>query len=1253
MESLINNVRKIKMFKGNAKIRAGINASLVSIALTSLSYATGLQPIPDISNTPLELTPTVSANVMILLDDTGSMDFEVITADALSSGLFFGPDSDGSNFGSTDPLLQIKHRAGCELTAAAFGGYAYGMSASTNQYQNNCYVADAKSWRFRCSSFNKLYYDPNIEYKPWRGFNNADSEFINAPPTAAPLDPYLANSPTVNLESPAASTGIDAFRVYTCERDSDSGQEFINTSGTELDENGNPIGSELDGIPITDMQNFANWFSYHRSRHLRVKAILGEYIFNENNARIGLVKINSDVASNREAEELNVNAVESVKRGLLIELYSSTPEKTPSIVGEESPIADRYQQTRNYLACENSSVFPGNPDCPVESVPLAARRCQANHIILASDGFYDRITGVGNNDIDGPRDFDGLPFEDNISNTFADIAISFYEDDLHPDIPDGVFPELAEINISGLDTDDRLHQHIKTHIVTLQAALKPSVVVMPTLDFENNQTTSPWVNNPRTSDLGLLQDLVHAAVNARGKYIDAEANVVSASAADLSQAITTSLGSTTPVAINTQATSSNLILYRTFYDSFSNSGDLVAQELTVNTINGTLNVSDGSSPTFLWSAAKQLDELVEDDGANHSLRTIFTFSNSASGGIDFEFNELDPTQQAALNNPEPARAVPLPIGGERLKYLRGLTEREGTSFIDGQFRIRPETDSTGGSIIHNAKLGTIANAAPVFVGQPQAVGRFGGAWPSAEGETYFDFQSDQVGRDASVLVVANDGMFHVFNAQNGNERFAYVPSLVFENLSELTKPEYKHQFFVDSTPSVEDAYIRADGSSGQSWNTIVVGGLGAGGRGYYALNITAAGPEDDPANQVLWEFGPEDDPDAINNGSISDLGFSFGRPLIAMSNATDGGNKKWVAVFGNGYNSTSEDGDAVIYMLFIDEGIDGIWSSTDLVKINTGAEGDETPNGIADVRAIDTNGDGTIDRLYAGDLRGNLHVVNVSSPDPNDWNLVSNRYVLYEATGLNQNNEQPITTRPIVVENESEEGFIVVFTTGSYFTESDAVDEEIQSIYGVFDDKAFIQPTGSGPKVSFSQLVEQELISGVFVDNNAGINIEVRTISDNPIEPEDPSEPPPRGWYIDFNVRNSNGVLEFPGEKAVRALQLRNDVLFVNTIIPQPLSCDPAPGGFSLALDPQTGSAGQDVIFDINRNNIFDSNDKINVAGDLKTIVGTRFKSTPSDSTFFGDYRITQLADTDIDAVRTNTARTQLVGRQAWREVEF
>ncbi len=489
----------------------------------------------------------------------------------------------------------------------------------------------------------------------------------------------------------------------------------------------------------------------------------------------------------------------------------------------------------------------------------------------------------------------------------------------------------------------------------------------------------------------------------------------------------------------------------------------------------------------------------------------------------------------------------------------------------------------------------------------------------------------------------------MFNASTGNERFAYIPGFVFENLSQLTLPEYKHQFFVDSTPSVEDVYIRANGGS-LSWNTIVVGGLGAGGRGYYALNITNPNPESDPANQVLWEFGPEDDPDANVDGSISDMGFSFARPLIAMSNANDVGEQRWVAIFGNGYNSTSPNGEAVIYALFIDRGIDGSWEQNgDLVKINTGIGGVDRPNGIADVRAIDTDGNGTIDRLYAGDLEGNLHVIDITSSTPSDWSLNSKRFILLRAIGLD-GNWQPITTRPIVVNHQSGNGVIVIVATGSYFTKSDAIATNIQSLYAVVDSTALARPPENtvGVEVSVDDLTEQTLENNLFADVVAGISLDVRTVSANAPDPGD------QGWVINFNVRRRDGTgVEFPGEKAVRELQLRNDTLFVNTLIPQDLSCNPAPGGFSLALDSQDGTAGDQVIFDINVDNVFDEKDNISTLGTAGIIVGTRLGSTLTSSTFFGDYRITQLSNAGIVSVKTNLAKLELVGRQAWREVEF
>ena len=1228
------------------------------------SFASAQQPIPiaDIAQTPLELTPTVNPNVMILFDDSGSMDFEIMTSDAISAGLFNAPNPDGTGFGSTDPDLQINHRPGCELISAAFGGYAYGAALPTNHYVdssgNNCYVAAANAWRFRSVAFNKLYFNPDDQaepYEPWVGFytdaSGNDMPFSDVPVTAAPLDPFDPSKGTVNLLD--ADPIIGSYRYYI----------WDDANGDGLFQEGEQGAMrEISNAQPDVQQRFANWFSYYRSRHLRAKAILGKFIADQTGANIGLVRFNFNNLPSLLAEEMNADSQEDEKRTLLDALYSTTPEQLSTFIQRErSPLHLRYIETANYLGCDSSGVFTNNPECPAADAPGGS--CQANHIVVASDGFIDRFpfssfsggSGIGNEDGSSGNNtqFDGGAFADNISNTFSDVAISFYEEDLHssqPALDDEVPIEPIDIDrdptdpqLDPNDPDDLLHQHIKTHVVTHGIPFQAddaSQLIFPVDATVSNP--SFWLN-PSLSDLGLVQDLVHAAYSGRGEYVDVTDNL-SDELNTLSQAVAVGIGSTTGVAINTQGTEGNAVLYRTFFDSAAIAGDLVAQEINPDGTPSELN----GSPVFLWSAAEQLDVQIGIEGTGFSAsRNIITYFDDDDSNPQRRFrftgaNSIDVSQQLLLDMPLPA------VGENRLNYIRGQTANEEDNQPPGIFRNRIETDSTGGGVTHNSKLGTIANAAPVFVGAPIEVGRFGGAWPSGSGRTYLEFQQAQANRDPSVIVGANDGMLHMFDADDGSERFAYVPELVFDRLSALTDPEYKHQFYVDSTPSINDAYIDDD-CAGLSpcWNTIVVGGLGAGGRGYYAININDPADfvsEDSARQQVMWEFGPEDDPDA-NGIADSDLGLSFGRPLIAMSNAQDGsGNQRWVAVFGNGYNSTSASGNAIIYMLFIDEGLDGIWDDNDLVKIDTGIGTEESsfnhPNGIADVRAIDTDGNGTIDRLYAGDLDGNLHVVDVSSTSPSDWE--DETFVLFEAEYQGTGSTQPITTRPVAVRHPTGTGFIVVFSTGSYFKQSDTSNTDIQSLYGIWDDL-------SGNEVTADTLVLQELSN-----ETATTGLEVRTVTDN-----DPQWGLPgnssgdRGWVINFDVL-SNGSIEFPGERAVRALQLRGNVLFVNTVIPQLSDCEPSVGGFGLGLDPRTGSDGNEIIFDINIDNVFDEKDNIKISESIsKIVVGTRFKSTPADSTFFGDYRITQLADTSIDSILTNVGNSEFIGRQSWREVEF
>jgi len=168
-------------------------------------------------------------------------------------------------------------------------------------------------------------------------------------------------------------------------------------------------------------------------------------------------------------------------------------------------------------------------------------------------------------------------------------------------------------------------------------------------------------------------------------------------------------------------------------------------------------------------------------------------------------------------------------------------------------------------------------------------------------------------------------MLHAFSAETGEELFAYVPNLIFENLKMLPKPNYSHMYFVDLTP-VKMAVDMDDGQGGTEWKTILIGGLAKGGKGYYALDITGITDvyeeaESALANRVMWEYPRSGVPDV----DIDDLGFSYSRPSIVRTNDDS---HPWVVIFGNGYNSMNSHA-----VLFIMDPFDG----TLIAKIDTGA----------------------------------------------------------------------------------------------------------------------------------------------------------------------------------------------------------------------------------------------------------------------------------------------------------------------------
>ena len=1340
-KGLIGVGKMSKFTKLYTQLAKQLGIALPILLAVFISGQTFAGPL-NLANNVLEVSSGVEPNVMLLHDDSASMDSMMITRESRGNLNVAGReyrythDDIGVASGKQAPAVNRNNR-----------------NTPTEEYlkAQGVDTTNLGFWRAWNSDYNFIYYNPRVTYRPWPGKNNVPTDYMDMSETNALFDPYDPTANGLDLTTvttyPAqcdaaecAAVGLSNFTVtdfypamyYLWGTDTNS-DGFADTNG-DTNNDGIPDADEPhqlieirssgcttnaicpssftrpklntstgfgrfdcatdngDGtVTCTyneEIQNFANWFSYYRKRDLAAKAGLSNAVNNATAARIGYATIGNH--NNVATEALTVNPSDpsglSNKNTLLTNIQKSAP-----LGGVGTQLRRMLHESGRYLSCRDENLFgtanssPGAANCPVLAAPQGA--CQANHSILMTDGDYNRdptsstdnpnshttfASEINNADNDSPgSDWDSPVFGQSSldpildpSDTLADVAMHYYENDLFCTGAGCVLNTNAlnnevpanQVDVDGHDQtppfriDDKMHQHMKTHTISFGV---PGTGAVSPDDFDSLLTDinnpGPWTD-PAAGAPEKIDDVIHAAFNGRGLHRGANNPVkLEKDLNEIFELIGVGAGAASAVAFNSQTLQSNSVVYRAFFNNNTNSGDLVAQRINAD---GTLNVDTNGNDIFEWSASDELDIIT---GTNSDSRVIITYDDngSSSQGVAFQWTGASTitgprttagTQMNLLDLPIPANVSN--VGDERLNYLRGHSANEGLVFDDGEFRVRSES-----------KLGDIVHSTPVFVGEPPFTGRitsaFPGVAPDDPNELYSKFQSDNANRQEVVYVGANDGMLHGFNATTGRELFAYVPNIVFENLSDLTNPGYTHQFYVDLTPSINDIYM------GGAWHSVLVGGLGNGGRGYYALDITNPSnftSEANAANQVLWEFTDADD---------VDLGFSFSQPLIAMSNAdTDAdGEHEWVAIFGNGYNSTSADGDAKLFVLFIEEGTDGVWSTTDYVEINTeigkaefAAEtGVATPNGIGGIRGIDVDGNGTVDRVYAGDLLGNLHVFDISSSSETTWANSSSRRVLFQArydtnpTNRSSNGKvQPITTKPIVVSHPTSD-YLVLFATGSWMTDEDATSTDIQSIYGVWD-------RGTTTSVVMSdadnELVEQEFTN--IANQEHGFT--VRTLSNNTVDYDDTSSPRTMGWYIDLDVppAGSTTGVEHPGERAVRNLQLRGDFLFVNTVIPKSSNpCNTGAGGFELAINPITGGSGIEIVFDINADGEFDSDDNVNnVASPANIVSGIQFDgATPSDAAFIGHYRVTQLSDKSARIMGTNTEESSKLGRNSWREI--
>lgn len=1272
-------------------------ALLLAFGLVPASLNAG--PL-NIANNPLEIANNVEPNVMVLNDDSGSMDWSILSPGTTEGKYIIScpgcPYLDYAYI-QADPENIFFYTVPSETTMNNINAFN-GNFFVVNNYNEDQWRG---VWRTLNHNYNTVYYNPDVQYKPWPGVDDSGTLFGNANPAAARVDPYVSTSATFNLTTNNTFvTGIPIpfspfffnfnetaypARYYTwTDTDGDTDVDFddahqlveIRTSGacstgaicpTTFTRRGTreDCGGSKDepDVLVTcsvaqELQNYANFYSYYRRRELTAKGAITTALDPVTNIRVGMATINNNTNNRIQVASMNSEASTGNKLALFDAIY-----KTQSSSG--TPLRRNLAALGEYFACNSGNIFgtgsssPGNANCPVLASP--AGECQQNFTILMTDGFWNgNDPAVGNADGDennsgtpqGP--FDGGSYADNFNNTLADVAMHYYERDLHSSLQDEVPLTTRDTNqyIGTAEPFEKMHQHMTTYTVGfgVKGALNAFPDDAKTAPATFGGNASGWPD-PEATTTGKIDDLRHAAWNSRGDFLSAADQTELTNSLDaIFKDIQDGTGSASAIAFNTQDLQSGSRVFRAFFDTTRNSGKVVAQSITLT---GEI------LPAELWNASDLLaDRINSTNPPSTDNRIIITYDDNNFTGIPFKWSDLNPGQQAKLKSPTIINNPPTPddLGKNRVNYLRGHADNEGTNFNSGEFR--PRTNTTTGK---REILGDVVHSTPFFVGAPAAANRDQAPFPTSTGDLYSEFVSAYSNRTEVVYVGANDGMLHGFNANDGSEIMAYVPNSILSSITELTDPDYTHNYFVDMTPAVQHAFFAPTSGTNaniSSWNTVLIGGLGAGGPGYFALNVTNPAnltTEAGAADEVMWEFTQSDDVGTGPTNNNLNLGIHIREPIIGMSNV-DGANgeKRWVAIFGNGYNSASADGDAELYVLFLDGGLDGIWTrGTDFIKINTGngkaesADG-STPNGLGAIRPIDINADGTIDVVYAGDLQGNVYRFNLSSTTVSGLTNSANNPVqtLFQARYNASNGPiQPITNRPIVVKNPNETGFIVLIGTGSYFTVDDATNTDIQSIYGLWDD--FTNPSDNIVPVSYNRLQEQTLTNSGTVSGTT-----VRTLSNNTFTFGTNGQRK-QGWVIDLDV-TSGGVIEFPGEKAVRNFLLRGDFVFVNTVLPKDkISCKVGPGSFTLGFNPVTGGSGSVPVFDINNDGVFDADDNVGGVDGANNVVSGRRndKTTLSDSSTIGDFLVSSGADKSIDKVRINIGDSSATGRHSWREI--
>lgn len=925
---------------------------------------------------------------------------------------------------------------------------------------------------------------------------------------------------------------------------------------------------------LEEMTNYANWYTYYKTRLQSMKTAASLAFSNmDSRYRVGFMRICDPGNSNT---FLSVAPFDSTQKSSWYNRLYATSD-----VCDHTPIRVALSQAGRYFAGEKNV---GTTD-PMQYA------CQPNFTLLTTDGYWNedltrspktpkRIKGVTNiGDLDGSAIKPQLD-SSAVANTLADTAKYFYDTDIRD-------AEFSNCNGAlGSSVCGTIKDYPKQNMTTLTLGLgidgtlvytdnyvNQSVGDYNDLKLGNKSWPNPFVLTNGQPNGSRIDDLWHAAVNAGGIYYSAKnPKLLRESLAKGLAEIKSIQGASAAAAASSLApTTGDNFQYVASYQTVKWIGNLEARTVDVKSLETSTNAVwcvenvaatacpasteetriTGNGTTSIYCKSSNSDQsscdkaggilgavlgtsetsscYVEVAGsckgrlqtqvANGTRKILFNSGNSL---VSFTADSLSADQRDILSAGylNLSQMKGLPDSDVKIKdvnkvsklvdYLRGNKTYEDTSIntvaANRLFRERQAT------------LGDISQSRPNYF-KTSNVGYLDG--------NYKAFKASTASRTPAVYVGANDGMLHAFNANTGDELWAFIPTPAIANLANLADKEYGasyHTNFVNGSPEVADVCVSGCSGSSAVWRTILVSGLNGGGRGYFALDVTV------PESPVfLWEFN------AQPSGGNSSLGFTYGNPVVTKMQ--DG---RWVVVFTSGYNNgdaagklsdgnlkpNSPKGDGRGYV-FVRDAITG----AEIKTLTTGEGNAAAPSGLSRISAYAEQmfENNTAVNIYGGDLNGNV------------WRFNINTGAVTKIATLSIGTEaQRITTQPEL--GKVDKNVVLMIGTGKFLEPADLTNTPVNSAYVIKD---------SGQTSPISR-VQSNVLTAVTLSADRKVT-----------SSKTPDFDTGYGWYVDFPA----------GERVNLDPLLLNGVLLMPTLVPSSQACSGAGYGWFNYFDYKKGSS--------------------------------------------------------------------------------